>query len=1003
MRVLDELVRFKANRVAFLGMTESILETTRQRAEQLHIQLTDIPFGDVYDVADAYGILTSLCDAWFGPTDDALRMAAYPRIRDRMLGRLLPNIDKIQKISLRGAYNAPLFRSSWRANDYDLRYLDSANALQGSVPFRVTEGVADALNDPAMILIGQAEKDADVLIPLNLHADRLHLLHAVIPGQTGWEYGYQTYLGKRIGTYEIRFTDGDSAEVPLIFGQNISLWKNPDNILPILPDAWPIYHDTTPDGLPYTLYAHVWRNPRPEAEIASLTLRCASDKDTALALLGLTATRDAPCTSRQPALTHSAKGAAPSIWPIPNAYETGVGVFSLRQPISCTYDPEFVAEAELIRNELSELIQLNMEDTPVQSSDIRLEKDPTLATEAYQISISEQAVILRAATPQGAQHAVYSFIQLCETAQNMQIPAMRISDAPLLPIRGVHLYIPPRENIAWLKRLINLLARYKMNTIFLEIGASMQFERHPEINTAWEHFCSEMMRYPDGPDADRWANRGMQVSESHIKNSVHIENGGRSFLSKTELAEIAAHARKRHIEIIPEIQGLSHAYWMLLAHPELAERSGERYPDTYCPSNPESYKLLFDCMDEIIEVLQPRMVHIGHDELYSLCLCETCKGRSGHDIFAEDVNRIYTWLAARGIRVALWSDKLMDAMKVDPYEYGGGIGGAAFALSNRKSGRNENVPATYKAAELIPNDVLLTDWYYATHTRERVRSEDLFGRRGFKEIFGNFRTNGFDDLENRLRAENVYGAEVSNWHETSPAGFAAANTLFHYLDAANVLWYSGYRSAKRPEYLRRLARLYPQARDILNGRSSLDVPVHYIPLPLPATITEPMPSEFQFIKAANPIVEVLFILNGHWLSVDQSPCIIPIGQMLSSLIFLHTYTKSMGSPPMHACTYFGAEEDTVGRYTVVYADGGIVEIPLLYGQNIAHYEGEFSAAMAHPAFVASTPAPHAACRTLYALTWQNPRPDVPIRELQIIPKPLRPGTIGLLALTGAVS
>lgn len=63
----------------------------------------------------------------------------------------------------------------------------------------------------------------------------------------------------------------------------------------------------------------------------------------------------------------------------------------------------------------------------------------------------------------------------------------------------------------------------------------------------------------------------------------------------------------------PELPSFTHSYYLLSAHPELSEVPGELWPDTYCPSNPESYKLLFDVYDEYIDLLKPRLVHAGHD------------------------------------------------------------------------------------------------------------------------------------------------------------------------------------------------------------------------------------------------------------------------------------------------------------------------------------------------------------------------------------------------------
>jgi len=55
------------------------------------------------------------------------------------------------------------------------------------------------------------------------------------------------------------------------------------------------------------------------------------------------------------------------------------------------------------------------------------------------------------------------------------------------------------------------------------------------------------------------------------------------------------------LEIVPEVQSLTHSYYIASAHRELAEDPDMTWPDSYCPSNPDSYKLLFEILDEYID------------------------------------------------------------------------------------------------------------------------------------------------------------------------------------------------------------------------------------------------------------------------------------------------------------------------------------------------------------------------------------------------------------------
>jgi hexosaminidase len=89
-----------------------------------------------------------------------------------------------------------------------------------------------------------------------------------------------------------------------------------------------------------------------------------------------------------------------------------------------------------------------------------------------------------------------------------------------------------------------------------------------------------------------------------------------------------------------------------------------KWPDTFCPSNPKSYELLFEVFDEYINVLKPRMVHIGHDELFiPVDLCPLCKNKDIGERYGEDVRKTRDYLAGRGVRMAMWGDMLLEGVR----------------------------------------------------------------------------------------------------------------------------------------------------------------------------------------------------------------------------------------------------------------------------------------------------------------------------------------------------
>jgi Glycosyl hydrolase family 20, domain 2/Glycosyl hydrolase family 20, catalytic domain len=724
-------------------------------------------------------------------------------------------------------------------------------------------------------------------------------------------------------------------------------------------------------------------------------------------------------------ITHKGK---PLVWPIPNECCWEEGELELPSDFTMSCHSEFSNERGLF---LSALATEGISVAPVEDKAlVRIYRvnDVRINDEGYILDVKPDGITLEANTPKGAFYGFQTLLQLIANSEERRIPSVTIMDSPFKPVRGLHFYVPPRKDLAWFKKFTDFIAKYKYNTIFLEMGASMKFDTHPEINTAWETFCKEMLTYPGGPDGNYWGDDGMQMRTGHIKNSVHIENGGGSYLEKWELAELVEYAKRRHIDIIPEVQTLSHSYWLLLAHRECAERADDPYPDTYCPSNPATYEILFDCMQEIIDVIKPGTVSIGHDELHWKGICDKCKDRTGHDLLADDINTLYVWLKERGLKTFVWGDKFLDILKIDEREIGMPVGGGEYILFNQRTRQPEVCKATCRAIDMIPSDIIIGDWYYTMTAGEDTASQDHFGQRGMQVVFGNFNPTGFPNVEDRLRRPNVTGAEVSLWHETSEWGMALTDGLVRYLDCINLLWYKGYKNRLRGEFNKLIAQLYPLERGKMNGREAcgekayepIDISRYYN-APLNSikdysfiTYTEPLPNTvpFKLCKSVeNKDEDLACMITGH--GNPHSIRGIPVKNRFQSLVFLHSYTVHLGGPPAHACSYVGPEKDRVGCYLVEYTDGSLEQVPLEYSRNIYRLESEFGSHNANPVYqrnvlteviTKGVTSKKLTCKAandvVFGYEWINPYPDKEIATVSVEHDPGKNGGIVVFGVTG---
>ena len=616
------------------------------------------------------------------------------------------------------------------------------------------------------------------------------------------------------------------------------------------------------------------------------------------------------------------------------------------------------------------------------------------ASESYALKVDARGMTLVGRDLAGARLGVQTLRQLLyrEGGQTW-LAGAEVRDWPAQPLRGAHLFMPGRQNLSFFRRLLEVLASLKHNTVFLEVGGGMAYERHPEINAAWERFCREAGRYPGGPAA-------LQHSQPFPKASPHTEVGGGSFLTKEEVRSLVEFARDLGLEVVPEAQSLTHSYYLVLAHPEIAERPEDPYPDTYCPENPASYRLYFDVLEEVIEVFQPRMVHIGHDELWSHGLCPRCRGKSGAKLLAGDVTRIHDFLAQRDIRTVMWADKLIPVLMAGRDRGGGrrvergGHGPRAWF-----QGGEVVVGATYQAIDLIPKDILLFDWKADADSS----SQDYFGAHGFEQVFANFGGNlgvgRFPHWRRRSRAENVRGGVVSSWCDNSLYALAHNGVLLRLLVAAQMLWWEGYEEHERPATLEAIAGLMPRVRRMLSEDAA---PVRepragaWTPIALADRGNALADYPAALLRGEMRVGEVPFLPpsaaaggGGEVLRVSEEvgEVSVPVAGRVGGVSFLWScrchwpFPATWGQQDVFALS----SPVLLAALRAEYEDGSTARTEVRYGIQVADWDEHYgettvsAPVFADPVRVGRDERGRPV--TLYHYHWQNPHPDQPLTRI----------------------
>lgn len=585
--------------------------------------------------------------------------------------------------------------------------------------------------------------------------------------------------------------------------------------------------------------------------------------------------------------------------------------------------------------------------------------------EGYTLRVDADRAAILANDRRGLIYGAESLLQLLTSGGEPKAAPCLVEDAPRLPFRGVHLYLPARDQLGFAKRLIrDLLTPMKLNTIFMELAGALEFDRRPEI-------------------AETWAKNNRLAAEGKVPPVPHGKVCGGGTLTKAEFKDLVEYARSFGIEVIPEIQSLSHVQYLTMTYPEIAEKPVPGgYSDSYCPLHPESRKIVFDMIDEVAELLAPlRYVHMGHDEVYTMAECPRCKGKSRDELFAKDVNEIHAHLKEKGVGMMIWADMLQ------PWQ--------------RYSGT--------EAATMIPKDIVMLEfvWYFRTW----ADTEDHLLKNGFQVIFGNCYSSHFTRYESRTSKPGVVGAEVSVWSSTDEESMARIGKIYDMVYSANTGWSPYCQDELRWTFDRKIVELMPGMRADLRGlpRSkaptaercrALDLQPHFT-----APRRDPSGAKGGYDLGGLPtgdadlrglpfrFGEGVVLVEGPQARTPSSPnrVEVPLEGKVSGLLFAHSctgmaqVTRGLGARPI------------LGRYEVHYADGTKAEMPVAFGHHVAEWNRRHGAPLSHRAhrhagYVATYPAdplwqgktPSGDDVTLYSCEWVNPFPNKEVKAVAIV-------------------
>ncbi len=443
--------------------------------------------------------------------------------------------------------------------------------------------------------------------------------------------------------------------------------------------------------------------------------------------------------------------------------------------------PDGIRAAELLCEKWNERSQHKL--SLQKAGNIAFTTDASVPRDGYTLEITEAGAQIAASNLRGFVYGAESFIKL---SLKGQLPVVRIADRPANEFRGVHLFIPSEAKMDFAKRVIKyIISPMGYNVVILQVSGGMIYERHPEISASFAHAVE--MRAQGWP---AFPHHGIAEGKP---------------ITKALLKEYIAYIRSFGIEVIPEVQSLAHVQYLTHAYPEIAEIAPTEIKDNvdttaedklpsafyhhdYCPSNPRTYEILFDVIDEIIEVFEPKQfIHMGHDEVRSIGVCPRCKGKTPAELFAADINKIHAYLASKGLRMMIWADMLQPMPKYP----------------------------THPAIDNIPKDIVLLDFIWYFHLDKDI--EDNLLAKDFPVLIGNLYSSHFPRFESRIRKEGIHGGQISAWVATSENEMQREGKLYDFHMTAQSLWSESYHTHYRLVYDHLITQAMPKLREDLNN------------------------------------------------------------------------------------------------------------------------------------------------------------------------------------------
>jgi hypothetical protein len=287
--------------------------------------------------------------------------------------------------------------------------------------------------------------------------------------------------------------------------------------------------------------------------------------------------------------------------------------------------------------------------------------DDLADVEEYEIDAINRKVLIYAASDHAAVHAAHTLRQvLRRQGPNVVVPRFYVSDWPDLRYRGIFqesTFSSAAMTLDDWKGVVDEHAALKLNTLMVCLYSSWARKDHTKD---FMYFPSSKHPKLVTPEPEEYYS---PARKSHVKRNILPLIYKEDFFG-----EIVKYGQERGVLVAPYFNCLGHNALIPRVYPDIAmvDEKGNPQPEGFCTSNPKTYKVLFDLLDEVIErYAKPYGVDvfgIGYDEVRWACHCPKCRRlpkTAADNFILRHLVRVLRHLKKRGMtRVVLWHDMI---------------------------------------------------------------------------------------------------------------------------------------------------------------------------------------------------------------------------------------------------------------------------------------------------------------------------------------------------------